>query len=432
MPRDLSRREFIQTAVGAGFLAIGLGNLPLFTSCKGGNELKVGLMSPATGVARENGLPARNGFLDGFNYINTERGGVNGRLIKPVYRDSAYNMENVVKFVNEFMDTECIMFVTHSSAEMNAAKAIANPASFPGIVSFGSQTAYHPPMHIYGQMPDYGDDWVAFAKYYKENIWKGAGKPRMALHLLNNATGKGAEYGAQAMADTLGFDVLRVEEHSSAITSAVESLTRIRELNPDVMFISSIPQPTAIILKEAATMGLTAASAPGGAPKMTVGCAHASFSKDLIDLAGAAAVEGVYGVYPTATWDDDIPAIAKATEYCQKYNPSNYGNMNYLSTWATALIVAEILRLSVDGTGFDTLTGGGLKAWQAVENQGIKRLSGYNVEGVQGAVSYTAGNNRLSRLTRMYKITGGKITMVQDWTEAPTIKYEDLDWFPKG
>jgi len=38
---------------------------------------------------------------------------------------------------------------------------------------------------------------VAFAKYYMANIWKGTGKPKMALHLLQGTVGQGTLDGAQ-------------------------------------------------------------------------------------------------------------------------------------------------------------------------------------------------------------------------------------------
>ena len=59
------------------------------------------------------------------------------------------------------------------------------------LIEFTAPSLYRPPQHIYGQMPDYGDDWIAFTKYYVANIWKGTGKPKMALMLLNNPTGAG-------------------------------------------------------------------------------------------------------------------------------------------------------------------------------------------------------------------------------------------------
>jgi branched-chain amino acid transport system substrate-binding protein len=166
---NLSRREFLKAGAGLGLIMVAGSSLPVMTGCgpkaKPGQTLKVGLMTPSTGPVPEKGIPGRDGLLDCFSYINTEKGGVNGYQIEPVYRDSQYSAQIVPNLVNEFMDKGCLMFMTHSSTEMNYAMAIANPAEFPGMAAFTSQTNYHPPRHIYGQMPDYGDDWVAFAQY---------------------------------------------------------------------------------------------------------------------------------------------------------------------------------------------------------------------------------------------------------------------------
>ncbi len=429
MPQmSVSRREFLKVAGAVGLIAAAGGSLPLFTACgtkiKTGQTLKVGAMTPSTGVAAEKGKPGQDGLLDCYNYINTERNGVNGYLIEPVWRDSKYDPAVVATIVPELMDQGCLMFTTHASAEMIAAMAIANPAEFPGVSTFTSQTLYHPPKHIYGQMPDYGDDWIAFAKYYLANIWKGSGKPKMALHLLNNSTGKGAEYGADAMADSLGIQIVINEQHTTTITSAIDSLTRIKAQNPDVMFISSTPQPTSIILKDAHSLGMY--------PGMTIGCAHASFTKSLIDLVGADVAEGVYGVYSTVTWADSASGIAKATEYCQKYNNQDFGNMDYLSTWSTGLVVAEILKQTLNNVGYDVLAKGDVDSWRAVEKSGIQKLNGYKVEGITAPVNYTVGDQRLSKSLKIFRITGGNITAIGDWVNAPYIKYEDFSWFPKS
>ncbi len=425
---SVSRREFLKVAGALGLVAATGGSLPLFTACgakvKTGQTLKVGSMTPSTGPAAEKGKPGQDGLLDCFNYINTELKGVNGHLIEPVWRDSKYDPAVVATIVPEFMDAGCLIFTTHASAEMTAAMAIANPAEFPGISTFTSQTLYHPPKHIYGQMPDYGDDWIAFAKYYLANIWKGTGKPRMALHLLNNSTGKGAEYGADAMADTLGIQIVANEQHTATITSAIDSLTRIKAQNPDVMFISSTPQPTSIILKDAHSLGLY--------PGITVGCAHASFTSALVQLAGADVSEGVYGVYSTVTWTDNVPGIAKATEYCKKYNSQDFGNMDYLSTWSTGLVIAQILKQALDNVGYDVLAKGDVNSWRAIEKSGIQKLNGYGVEGMTAEVGYVPGDQRLSKSLKMYRITGGNITSIGNWIAAPYIKYEDYSWFPKS
>ena len=111
---------------------------------------------------------------------------------------------------------------------------IANRAEFPGLVCFNAPSLHRPPQHIYGQTPDYGDDWMAFATYYLKNIWKGSGKPKMALHLLNNPTGYGARDAARAAADKLGIEILwdgqvgKAFEHTATTTSETEALTRIK------------------------------------------------------------------------------------------------------------------------------------------------------------------------------------------------------------
>ena len=256
-----------------------------------------------------------------------------------------------------------------------------------------------------------------------QNIWKGTGKPKVALLLLNNPTGKGAKDGAMAVADKLGLELLPPEEHASTTISEMESLTRVKAENPDCIFISSTPAPSAVIMKNLRDLKMY--------PGVTVAMAHASFTQAVITQAGADLVEGVYGVFPTATWNDNIPAVAKAKEYAQKYNPQDVTSADYLSTWTTMMVVAEILRNAIDNVGYDTLAKGDAEAWKAVEEQGIQKLNGYNVEGLQGPVKYTPGDNRLDKLLKVYKITSGNITALTDWIQAPLIKYEDFSWFGK-
>jgi hypothetical protein len=70
------------------------------------------------------------------------------------------------------------------------------------------------------------------------------------------------------------------------------------------------------------------------------------------------------------------------------------------------------------------LAKGGTEAWKAVEEQGIKKVAGYKIEGLQGGtLTYTPGDNRLNKFLRIYKVTGGKISPIGDWQEAPLVKY---------
>ncbi len=391
--------------------------MPLLSAGCGGGEnkegvtLKVGLSIPYTGPAAEKGRPMGDGKLDCIKYINEELGGVEGYQIEAIWRDNQYDAAKATTIVNEFIDSGCLMFTTCASKMMLASAEVANRAEFPGFAVFSSPVLTNPPQHIYAQMPDYGDDWAAFAKYYLEKVWKGSGKPKMALHLLNNPTGSGAKDAANALADELGIEIVAVEEHTATTISEIESLTRIKKLNPDILYISSTPQPTSIIVKNAVELGMY--------PGMEIGCGHASFTSVLVELAGDDA-EGVYGVYPTVNWGDDVPAMEKMTEYCKANHPDDYGNMDYITTWAEGLIIAEILRLAIDHVGknnIDELTP------QIVEEYGFKKLKNFKVGGLHGPVSYVPGDNRLSKSVRVFQIQNGEIVPVTGWVEAPLIPY---------
>jgi len=241
------------------------------------------------------------------------------------------------------------------------------------------------------------------------------------MHLLNNPTGYGALDASKAAADELGIEIISVDEHATTTASEMDSLTRIKASNPDVLYISSTPAPTAIIIKNAYALGMY--------PGVTIGCGHASFTKALVDIAGADIVEGVYGVFPTVNWGDDVPGMAKMTEYVRKFHPKDEGNMDYITSWAQSLIMAEILKVAVENVGYDVLAKGDVESWRAIETQGIQKLKDFDIGGLHGPVSYTPGDNRLSKSVRVFQIQSGEITPISDWVEAPMVKYEDFDWF---
>jgi branched-chain amino acid transport system substrate-binding protein len=403
--------------------------LPVITGCttspqaKTVQVLKVGIITPTTGPAAEKGSPMGHANLDAINYVNTELGGAGGYRIDVSWYDTSYDASKVVTLVKRLMDEGCLMFTTSASKEMEAAMETANGAEFPGMSCFSSTKMLRPPQHTYGQTPDYSDNWGAFANYYMKNIWKGSGKPKMALHLLNNATGYGARDAAKASADKLGIEIVSIDEHTATTTSEIESLTRIKTKKPDVLFISSTPAPTAVIIKNAKDLGLY--------PGMTIACGSAGFTKALIDLAGGSTVEGVYGVSATVNWGDNVPGMAKMTEYCQKLHAQDYGNMDYIAAWAQSLVVAEILKIGVKNAGYDVLAKGNVESWRALETSGIRKLKDFDVAGLHGPVSYVSGDNRLSKSLRIFQVKSSALTPISGWTEAPLVKYEEFDWFGK-
>jgi branched-chain amino acid transport system substrate-binding protein len=386
--------------------------------------IKLGLSIPFTGAAAEKGAPIGYGQLDAIKYINDELGGVEGYKIDPVWSDTAYDAAKATTIVKKLMDDGCSLFTVVASKDMNASKEAANRAAFPGMVCFSSPSLTHPPQHIYAQLPDYGDDWAAFTRYYIQNIWKGQGKPKMALMLLNNPTGYGVRDAARAAADELGVEIVATEEHTATTISETDALIRIRDKNPDVLFISSTPAPTAVILKNAYDLKMI--------PGTTVGCAHASFTKALTDLAGKDVTQGIYGVYPTVNWADNVTGMAKMMEYCNKFHPVYAGNNDYLIGWASSLINAEILRQAIKVSGGEAIAKGDSTSWDLVEKNGFMNVKNYDVEGLHGPVDFSNPvDKRGSKSVKIFQVRDGKMVSQTGWVDAPNILYEKLEWFGK-
>lgn len=384
--------------------------------------LKVGFSVPYTGPAAEKGAPITQGALDSWKHINEELGGVDGNKIDVVWYDTTYDAAKSTTIVKKLMDDGCLFFTVVSSKEATASKDAANKAGFPGLIIFSSPSLTHPPAHMYAQLPDYGDDWAAFSRYYMQNVWKGEGKPKMALAILNNPTGYGVRDAARAAAADLGIDIVATEEHTATTISEIDALTRIQAKNPDVLFISSTPAPTSVILKNANDLKMV--------PGMIVACAHASFTKALIDLAGKNIAEGVYGVFPTVNWGDDVPGMAKMTEVAKAKHPEYIGNNDYITGWAASLVNAQIIKQALANSSMDILSKGDATAWQTVENKGFLSVKGYDVQGLHGPVDFSSPTDkRGSKSVKIFQIKDGVITSLTGWVDAPFINYEKYDWF---
>ncbi len=244
---------------------------------------------------------------------------------------------------------------------------------------------------------------------------RGVGAAGVEGHLAGDA--------AKALADKMGVEIIAIEEHAATTISEMESLNRLKALKPDVIYISSTPAPTALIIKNAYELGMY--------PGTTIGCGHASFTKALVDIAGADITEGVYGIFPTANWGDNVPGMAKVMEYAKKYHPQDEGNLDYGTAWAQSLIMAEILKTALKNVSYNVLAKGNLDSWRAIETQGIQKLKNYDVGGLHGPVNYNPGDNRLSKAVRIFQVQKGKITPISNWIDAPLVKYEEYSWFGK-
>ena len=125
----------------------------------------------------------------------------------------------------------------------------------------------------------------------------------------------------------------------------------------------------------------------------------------------------------------DLTSESIIVQRLEKEHPKDAGNMDYITTWAQSMIMAEILRVALDNVGYDALAKGDAEAWALIEKEGIQKLMNYQVGGLHGPVSYVPGDNRLSKSVRVFQVQGGEIKPLTDWIDAPVVEYEKFEWF---
>ncbi len=371
-----------------------------------------------TGIAAEKCNPMERGAEMAIKYVNEEKGGILGHPIKVKALDSGYDSSKMVTLIKRWIDEGQPLFTTHSSKMMETAMGISNRVGMPGIVDFASVRCIHPPKHVYTTGPDYGDQLLGFLNWFKANVWKETRPPRVALHGLNNPTGYGPKMALELMADKIGVEFVAFEEHRADTVSEMESLTRIKAKNPDVLFIASTPAPTSVIIKNAHALGMW--------PGITIAGHYAAMTKATIDLTGADLAEGIYGAKPIVDWYD--PAAAKVREYCKKYWPQYWENADFLGHWKFTLVVLECFRQAIQNAGWEALyTGPKEERWKAMEYEGIQKVKGYDPEGLCGPIDYTdPKDHRGSKFIKIVQAQGGVFKAVSDWIECPLIEYEKL------
>ena len=372
-----------------------------------------------TGIAAEKCNPMERGAEMAIKYVNEEKGGILGHPIKVKALDSGYDSSKMVTLIKRWIDEGQPLFTTHSSKMMETAMGISNRVGMPGIVDFASVRCIHPPKHVYTTGPDYGDQLLGFLNWFKANVWKETRPPRVALHGLNNPTGYGPKMALELMADKIGVEFVAFEEHRADTVSEMESLTRIKAKNPDVLFIASTPAPTSVIIKNAHALGMW--------PGITIAGHYATMTKATIDLTGADLAEGIYGAKPIVDWYD--PAAAKVREYCKKYWPQYWENADFLGHWKFTLVVLECFRQAIQNVGWEALyTGPKEERWKAMEYEGIRKVKGYDPEGLCGPIDYATNprDHRGSKYIKVVQVKGGVFKAVSDWIECPLIEYEKL------
>jgi len=306
------------------------------------NEILIGSVQDLSGPIAAIGKWVRNGMQMRVDEINAQ-GGVNGRKIRMLVEDSAYDPKKSVLAVQKLVNQDKVfMVVGHMGTAHNNA---AMPIQFEkNIVNFmpttGSRDMFEPPHPLkFGLLPPYFSTMqVQTPELYKS---KKASKP--CIIYQDDDYGIEVLGGAEAGLKSIGVELLEKTTYKRGATDFSSQVAKLKSAGCDFVVMGTLIRDTVAILGEARKVGMTA----------TMLGSYVTFTEMLPKLGGKVA-EGFYAVSLLQTPYDDASSPA-LREWVAKYKAKFDGAEPTIQSELGYMMIDLFARASQKaGPGLDT------------------------------------------------------------------------------
>jgi len=302
------------------------------------NDIVIATASPLTGTCAQDGTAIKNGVLLAADLIN-RKGGINGRKIKVISEDDRSDPKDAAAVANKLVNNKDVVAVlgNYNSSCTLAGAPIFNRAkilqlspgsSAPAVSKAGPYTARV--ILTDAAQGDFDARWMVKDKGYK----------RIALMYENDDYGVGLKDVMTARVPAYGGTIVASESYYMGETKDFNpSITKIRALNPDAIFICGLYNEAALIAKQSADVGW----------KPPFFGTDGIYSQALITLGGDA-VEGVHfsGVFCATDPSPMVQTYVK--EYKAKFG-IEAGTFDALGYDAMTWVLSAIEKAGASRTG---------------------------------------------------------------------------------
>jgi len=286
--------------------------------------IKIGVLIPLTGTRAEGGRYDKNGLELALAEINNNS--EKKYKINLVYEDTQYDPKIAVTAFNKLKDLDKVNYVIgpHGSSEVLAVAPIAEqnkvilitPAAQSTDISKAGDYIFRTQINVSQEIPILADF-----------IYKRAQDEPVHMMLLNTEYGSSFFANYKPYYEKLGGKIGLVEKYETTATDFRSQLTKIKDQNPQYVYLATLPKQGAMILKQAKELGIKAkffATAPVE-------------GKELLDI-GKQAAEGLIYTYPYDEESDNTVMKnyrekyqATYHEHNEMYSASFYDTLHILS-----------------------------------------------------------------------------------------------------
>lgn len=273
------------------------------------DKIKVGAFQPLSGILAAEAKQVVEGARAYFNYVN-DNGGIHGRKIEYLAENDNYDPQQAVAVSKKLVERDEIFAMV---APLGTATGMAvlpylvrQNVPLIGSLSGSTELLNSKERLVFGVMLE-GQVAGAEAANWGINELK---PQKAAIFYQNDKFGKDGKDGMEQALKKANIPIVDLVGHLTTETDLSAMVVKLKQANPDTVFIYSIPKPTAMFLKEAQKMGWK--------PNM-VG-ANPIAHPDTGRLAGDA-VNGLYVVFYTALGDFTDPLTVEKINILKKYSP---------------------------------------------------------------------------------------------------------------
>src|SRR5262249_54509890 len=235
---------------GSMLLALLLAAAPGVTD----NEVVLGISAPLSGPAAAWGSisTAAEAWA---RHVNAA-GGVNGRKLRGVVKDDAYNPGQAVANVNEMKDSVFALVLLLGTAVLNANKDTVAEAGIPTVWPLGSPRVFAAQPRekvrpVFMAYPDYDDE----AQFLVAQAAKLEQVKKLAVFFQNDDYGKGGREGARAGSAKAGVQIAAEVPYEVADRELGTHALKLKESGADAVLLYSTTTHGAGIVKEMAKVG---------------------------------------------------------------------------------------------------------------------------------------------------------------------------------
>ena len=374
-------------------------SLAVGTAAAAPSEIIIGGIFDISGPTGDVGKDYAAGGVDAAAYINAN-GGVDGIPIKLIPNDYAYQIPQAVSLYKKYLSVDKVFVIQGwGTGDTNALKPLVNrdqvvfmSASYDGNLTDPTQTPYN---FFIGS--SYSDHIRMAMRYAKEN-----GGTKVCFIYPDHPYGKNPIPAGKDFAKKMGLEIGPDISVGLRATDATSQLLQMKEFDPDFAWIGGTTASTAVIIKDAAKLGLKT--------KFLINTW--GIDETLSQLAGEAAEGRSFGFVVVRPYGYDIPETTKIKTIT---GDKNY-TLHYNKCWASMMTMLEGLKRA---KAADALTGPGLKA-------ALETLKDFETGGITPPLTYTPEDHRPTTQCGLYTIKDGKMVLVTDVAIERTKEY--LGW----